>query len=189
MFLRLGTLRRRHELGTDGIADRRVHDELDERSMHGIERPTVNPEGRLDLIRVTATPERDADALVEHPTHRQMNHAPAEAALREIVELPNGVEILRETRRLKFWVDAPQIVAVKSGVRLHASAQQSSTKRTIAERHDVVGATVRQYIGLAGALEQVVGRLQHMRRGHLAEALHLGNREVADVEGTDFSLI
>ena len=28
-----------------------------------------------------------------------------------------------------------------------------------------------------------------MQRGHLAEALHLGNREVADADGTDFSLL
>src|SRR6202035_3531117 len=102
MVWRLGALRRRHELGTDGIADRRVHDELDQRSMHRIERPTVNTERRLDLIGVTAAPERYADALVQHPTHRQMNHAPVEAALCELIELPNGVEILRKTRRLKF---------------------------------------------------------------------------------------
>src|SRR3984957_12716621 len=185
----LRTLRRRHELGTDRIADRHVHDEFNQRSMRGIERPTGNIERRLHLIGVTAAPQRDADALIEHPSHRQVDHAPVKAALCELIELPHGVEILCKTRRLKFGVDAPQIVTGESGVRAHAPAKQSSTECPITERHDVVGAAVGQNFRLNGAFEKVVGRLQHVQWSHPAKALHLGNREVAHADGTDFSLL
>src|ERR1700686_1707298 len=100
--------------------------------MCGIERPTGNTLGSLHLIGVTAAPERDADALVEHPTYRQIDNAPVEAVLCQLIELLDGVEILGKTRRLKFGVDAPQIVALECSVRVHAPAQQSSTERTIA---------------------------------------------------------
>src|SRR6266404_351891 len=184
----LDALQRCHELRTDRIGDRRVHDTLDQIPLLAIERPARNTKRCLHLIGVTAAPERDADTLFEHPTHRQMDHAPVEAAPCELIELLHGLEILGKTGRLEFRVDAPQIVAVEGGVRTHAPAQQSSTECAIAERRDVVGTTVRQDVHLNGAFEKVVGRLQHVQWGHLAEALHLGNREVAHADGADFPL-
>ena len=38
------------------------------------------------------------------------------------------------------------------------------------------------------ALEQVIGRLQHMQRRDAAELLHLADRKVADADGADLSL-
>jgi hypothetical protein len=49
-----------------------------------------------------------------------MNHAPLEVALCELIELPDSVKILRESGRLEFWVDSPEIIAVEAGVRPHA---------------------------------------------------------------------
>ena len=91
--------------------------------------------------------------MIEHPTHRQVDHTPVEAALCELIELLDGLEILGESRRLKFWIDAPQIVTIERGVRPHASAQQSSTERAIAQRRDAVGAGIGQDLRLDGALE------------------------------------
>ncbi len=145
---------------------------ISSRSAASSDQPAT-PSAASHLFGVAAAPERNADALVEHPTHRQMDHAPLEAALCELIELPHGLEILGETGRLELRIDAPQIVAVESRIRPHAPAQQPAAERPIAERHDVVGATVGQNLRLDGALEQVIGRLQHVQRGHLAEALHL----------------
>src|ERR1019366_6778114 len=92
---RLGTLRRRHELRTDGIGDRCVDGAFDQRALGVIERPACNTERCPYLIGVTAAPERDADTLVEHPTHGQMDDPPVKTALCELIELPNGLEILR----------------------------------------------------------------------------------------------
>jgi hypothetical protein len=68
-----------------------------------IERPACNTERRLYLIGVTAAPERDADTLVEHPTHGQMDHPPVKTALCELIELPHGLEILRPIGAAGIW--------------------------------------------------------------------------------------
>src|ERR1017187_4222589 len=106
---KLDALQRCHELGTDRIDDRRVHDAFNQFPIGAIERPARNIERRFYLIRVSAAPECDADTLVEHPTHRQMDHAPVKVALCEFIELPHGAEILGKAGRLELWIDAPQI--------------------------------------------------------------------------------
>jgi hypothetical protein len=85
----LEPLRRRHELGADGIDDGRVYDSLDQLALHVIERPACDTERCLYLIWVTAAPERNTDALVEHPAHGQMDHTPVKASPRELIELPH----------------------------------------------------------------------------------------------------
>src|SRR5580704_3559144 len=184
-----GTLRRSHELRTDGIEDRRSHDAFDLLPVRTLQRPARDTERRLELIEATAAPERNADPLIEHPTHRQLNHTPAVAALSELIELPHGVQILRKTRRLKFRVDAPQIVAVERAVRAHAPAEQPPTQGSITESRNVIGASIRQDVRLNGALEEIVGRLQHVQWGHLTKALHFGDREIAYADGPDLSCL
>src|SRR5882757_156009 len=83
----LDALQRCHEVRTDWIGDRRVYDALNQIPLLAIERPARNAERCLHLIGETAAPEGDADTLVEHPTHRQMDHAPVEAAPSELIEL------------------------------------------------------------------------------------------------------
>ena len=41
----------------------------------------------LQLAGMTAAPQRHADALIEHPTHRQVDHAPLEEILGQLIEL------------------------------------------------------------------------------------------------------
>src|ERR1700722_18637335 len=184
-----GTLRRGHELRTDGIKDRRVHDAFDLLPVRTSQRPARDTQRGLELIRAAAAPQRDADALVEHPTHRQLNHMPAEAALSELIELPHGLEILRKTRRLKFRIDVPQIVTLERGVGSHATAEQASTQGAITERHDAIGAGIGQDVRLNGALKEIVGRLNHVQGGHLAKAFHLRNREIAYADSADLSCL
>src|SRR5580704_16086002 len=184
-----GTLRRSHELGTDGIEDRRSHDAFDLLPVRTLQRPARDIERRLELLGATAAPERDADSLIEHPTHRQLNHTPAEAAPSELIELPHGIQILRKTRRLKLRIDAPQIVAVERAVEAHAPAEQASTQGSITESRDVIGASIRQNVRLNRALEEIVWRLQHVQRSRLTKALHVGDREIAYADGTDLSFL
>src|ERR1700689_3242558 len=151
-----------HELRADRSANRVRQDAIDTCPGCSIEGPAIHAERRLQLIGVTATPERGADALVEHPTHRQLNHASVEQALCELIELSDGVEILRKAGRLELRVDAPKVVAFEGGVGAHAAAQQSAAQCSVAQRRNVVGTTVGEYLRLDTALEHVVRRLQHM---------------------------
>jgi hypothetical protein len=57
------------------------------------------------LIGATAAPERHADALIEHPADGQVNHAPQEVILREAIELPHRLEVLREAGLLELRVE------------------------------------------------------------------------------------
>jgi hypothetical protein len=110
--------RGRHELGPDGVGDHLAQDAIDSRPGGGVERPTCYTERSLQLIGVTAAPKCHADALVEHPAHGQVNHASVEVIPCELIELPNGCEVLCETGRLELRVESPQIVALEGGVLL-----------------------------------------------------------------------
>jgi hypothetical protein len=103
-------LQGRNDLEIDGIHDRRPHDPLDQHPVSAVERPTRNAESCLQVLRVTTARERNADPLVEHPTHGQMHHPSVKAALGELIELPHGIEVLPKMRWLELWVDAPQVV-------------------------------------------------------------------------------
>src|ERR1700721_4676845 len=101
----LGALRRRHKLRADGIDDGGVDDVLDRFALRVSERPACHTECCLYLIRVTAAPERNADALIEHPAHGQMDHAPVKTALRELMELPPRLTIRVQSGLVEFGVD------------------------------------------------------------------------------------
>src|SRR5258707_410232 len=109
-------------------------------------------------------PKRGGDALIEHPTNREVNGTLAEAFPGKPVEPLNGGKILPEAGRLEFRIGASQVVTFKDRLRLHASGKKASTQRAIAERRDIVLAAVRQDVGLDPALKQIVGRLQHVKR-------------------------
>ena len=66
---------------------------------------------------MTRAPKRHADALVEHPAHGQVNDAPLEAIVRELVEPLNGGEVLRVAGWLEFRVQLPQIIALEGAYR------------------------------------------------------------------------
>ena len=60
-----------------------------------------------------------------------MDHAPVKMPLCELIELAHRFEILSQPGRLEFGVDAPQIVAIESGIRANTPAQQPSAERAI----------------------------------------------------------
>jgi hypothetical protein len=45
----------------------------------------------FNLIRAARTPEHNADSLIEHPTHREMDHVSVETTLCELIEASHGV--------------------------------------------------------------------------------------------------
>jgi len=81
--------RRGHELRADRIGDGLAQDPVDLGLGGGIERPANHLVDRLQLIGMTRPPQCRGDALVEHPPHRQMNSAFAEA-LRKAIEPVDG---------------------------------------------------------------------------------------------------
>src|SRR5262249_47397962 len=113
----------------------------------------------------------------------------AEALLRELIEPCHGGEILRESRRLKFRIGAAKIIALEFAVRLHPPGQEPAAERAVAEGRDVVLSAIGEGLGVNGALEQIVGRLQHVQRRNPAEALHLPDREITYADGAALTLL
>src|SRR5271167_2019449 len=138
---------------------------------------------------MTRAPQCRGDALVEHPTHRQVNDALAEALLGEPVELSDGGHILSKSRLDEFRVSAPEIVTIEHCAWLHSSGQQPTAQRSISEHRNLVFAAIGKKVGLDSAFEQIVGRLQHVKRRNLAKSLHLKHRKVAHTDGTNLSLL
>ena len=81
-----------------------------------------------------------------------------------------------------------EIVTIECSIWPHPPRQQTPAECAISERRDVVCAAIGQDISLDLALEQIIGRLQHMQRRDAAEFLHLADRKVADADGADLSL-
>src|SRR5438270_12465972 len=98
---------------------------------------------------MTRAPQGRGDALIKHPTHRQMYHALAEASLGEPIEPAHRRQVLRKARLEELGVVAPHNVAVKNRVRLHSSRQQAAAELDITQpRYVVVPA-----IGVAAPLD------------------------------------
>ena len=129
-----------------------------------IEPPARHLIDRLQLAGMARAPKRGRDALIEHPADRQLNNMFAEAVLRQLIEPLHGGKILGEPRRLELRVGAAQIVTIECSIWPHPPRQQAPAERAIAERRDLVLATIGQDISLDLALEQIIGRLQHMQR-------------------------
>src|SRR5262249_1183148 len=114
---------------------------------------------------------------------------PVVAVSGELNEPLNGGEILLEARLLKFRIGAAKIVALEFAVRPHPPGQETAAECAVAKDRDLVLLAIGEDVGLYAALEQVIGRLQHVQRRYPAEALHLGNREVANADGADLALL
>src|SRR5258705_2892145 len=99
-------------------------------------------------------PQRDRDALVQHPAHREMDDALAVADLRALIQPLYRVKILREARLLEFRVVPAQIVTAERRVRLHAAGEQPAAERPVAQNGDIVPAAIRQDFVLDAALEK-----------------------------------
>src|ERR1700719_5061731 len=78
--------RRRHEFRADRIGDRCAQDAIDLRLGGCIEPPPVHLVDRLQLSRVTRTPQRRGYPLVKHPTDRKVDDPLAVAFLGETIE-------------------------------------------------------------------------------------------------------
>jgi len=72
------------------------------------------------MVRTPRAPQRRRDALIEYPAHGEIEHAARIALMRELIELLDGFEILREARRLEFRVVQAEIVALELAVGPHA---------------------------------------------------------------------
>ena len=118
-----------------------------------------------------------------------MDHSLVEALPGELIEPRRGSEILPEAWLLKFRIGAAKVVALEFAVRPHPSGQEAAAECAVAKGRDLVLSAIGEDVGLDAALEQIIGRLQHMQRCHPAEALHLPDREIADADGADLALL
>src|SRR5437879_4092065 len=178
-----------HELGSDGIRHGFAQDAINFRPGRGIQRPAGDVLRLVQLIGPARAPQRDAHSLIEHPADGQVNHAPLELLPGELVELLHGREVLREAGRLELRVHSSQIIALEFGIDAHPAAQQSAAQRSISERCDAVPAAVGKNLRFDRSFEEIVRGLQHVQRRDGAESLHLRDREIADADGPDLSLL
>jgi len=131
----------------------------------------------IELIGVPGTPKGDADALIEHPAHRQLDHPAVIPAVRELIKFLHRTEVLRKARPLKFGVDVAQVIGGEQGVGAHPPAQQAAAQGPIAQGHDVVHEAIGQDVGFNPALEQIVGRLYDMQGCNRCESVPSGQRK------------
>jgi hypothetical protein len=119
--IHLCSRRRRHKFRPNWIGDSLDEDAVDLSVGSFIEGPSDHRVDRLELIGVACTPERRSDALIEHPPHGQMDHAPSVAPLRQAIEPLNCSKISSKARRLKFGILEATIVARKFCVGAHSA--------------------------------------------------------------------
>src|SRR5271156_4288902 len=113
---------------TDWIDHRFPHNCID--LAHGIlvQPPAEDSLHRPELIGPLCPPQRCGDAgAVQHPTYRQFQHSLAVAQARKSIEARNCVEILRESRGLKFRINAAYVALGKLGVLGKPSREQTAT--------------------------------------------------------------
>ena len=116
-----------------------------------------------------------------------MNHPPAEAVLRELVEFLDRGEILLVSRFAKLRIVLAQIIARKPGRSRHAAGQQPAAQRAVGQHGDVLRAAIGKHVLFDGAFEQIVGRLRGVQRRYLAKFRHLRRAEIADADGANLS--
>jgi hypothetical protein len=115
-----------------------------------------------------------------------MDHSLVKALSRELVEPPNGVEILLKTWRSKFGVALSQVVAREVARCGHAAGQEAPAQRAVSKESDLVLPAIGKHVLVDCALEQIVGRLSRMKWRDLAEFIHLRRAEVADADRSNF---
>src|ERR1700722_10765185 len=135
--------RRRHEFGTNRIGYGFAQDPIDLGLGRGVERPAGDIVDGPQLIRTPRAPQRRGNALIEHPTNRQVNNALVETLPCKLIKLLHGGHILYEPRLHKFWVSTPQVVAIEDRTRLHSSGQQAAAQRSISECRYFIFAAIR----------------------------------------------
>src|ERR1700688_663032 len=114
-----------------------------------------------------------------------MDDAFAVSLLCKFIETLDCRQILGKARRLELRVGLAQVIAFEPCRRTHLAAEQPTAERAIAEDGDAVATAIRKDLRLDAALEQVIRRLQAVERCHVAEPLHLLDREVADADRAD----
>src|ERR1700676_3141614 len=98
--------------------------------------------------------------------------------LRELVQQPDRVKILCESRWLEFWIGSPQVVALEFGVGSHPAAEQSAANRAVGQHPDSFPRAVSKDRFFDRALEKIIRRLRGMYRRDQPEFVHLLRREV-----------
>ena len=106
-----------------------------------------------------------------------------------LIEAADRSEVLRKARRPEFRIRQAQIVAGEMRVFLQIAGQQTPAQSTISQGCETRLPAIRQKLVFDLTLEQIVGRLDDVQLSDPAKALDLPDREIADADGPDFSLV
>src|SRR6266478_4775354 len=118
-----------------------------------------------------------------------MNHALAKVFACKCIQLACCIKVLREMRGLKLGVAGlAHIVVGKLTVGPHGAAQQSAAEGTVSERGDSTAESIRQNVPFDLSLEEIVGRLNRVKRRAGSETPHLFGRIVANADSANFAL-
>src|SRR6267142_5689710 len=118
-----------------------------------------------------------------------MNHTLTKSFASECIQLACCIEVLGEMRRLKLRIGRlAHVVFGKLTVGPHGAAQQSAAECTVSECNDSAAESIRQNVPFDLALEEIVGRLNRVKRRDGSETLHLFGRIVAYADSTNLSL-
>src|SRR5580704_5416551 len=134
-------------------------------------------------------PQRRRSALIEKPTHGEVDDPLAVTSPSKFIEAPNCSQILRVAWRTEFRVGQAQIVSLKLRVFPQLAGQQTAAQCTVGQGCQARLPAIGQELLLDLALEQIVGRLHDVQLGDAAKALDLGNREIADADSPDLASI
>src|SRR5579871_1336423 len=108
------TMGRRHEFRPDRTRDRLTEDTVDFLHHIAFEVPPQRIADGRELIGAPRAPQGNVHVVaVEHPSHGEMNHSPAESLLCEAIESLDGRKVLTKTRRQKFRITLAKVVAVE----------------------------------------------------------------------------
>jgi len=126
------------------------------------------------LIGPLGSPKRYGDTrLVQHPPHGNIHHVFSVSFLRQIIQLMNRIQVLREARRLEFRIGPAEIVAGEFCVRLHRPGQEPPAERPVSESAQILFAHVGQHVAINLPLKEVIRRLDGVQLRDRHELVHL----------------
>src|SRR5712692_866670 len=118
-----------------------------------------------------------------------MDYALAKVLASECIKLGCCIDVLDEIRGLKLGIGGlAHVILRKLTIGTHGTAQQSAAEGTVSERGETAAKSVGQNVAFDFAFEEIVRRLNRVKRRDGFESLHLFGRMIADADGANLAL-
>ena len=123
---------RSHELGSDRLGDGGLDNADNLLAFLPAEVPSHHFANRIELIRTASAPQRRADSgTIQNPAEREVDDSFGVVLASESIQALDCLQVLTVAGLLEFGIVAPQIVAFKNGLGVHAPAQQAAADRAV----------------------------------------------------------